>query len=79
MANYQNFSITALGAATITAPILKIEVSVEDDAGTVLADRTGENAILWPTDLAGLDADTQRAILDQVVYQLIGALTGVGS
>jgi len=77
VANFQNFSITPGSASLITAQNFTISLTVEDDAGNVIADLTGENALQYPACLAQLTEDQRRELLGQDINQIISWIVGL--
>lgn len=78
MADIQNFLITPLTNANINVPRARIEATVNDsNTGTILADFTGVNALIWPGVVSTLSAEERRELVDIIAIWLIHKKAGV--
>lgn len=78
MANLFNFSITPL-ANSNPGPIPRFSVAAEvrADDGTVLADFTGANALVFPAVLTQLTALQRRRLVHLIAHYLVQARAGM--
>jgi hypothetical protein len=72
VADLQNYSLTAGGAATLTLPQHTIAGRVTDSTtGATLADFTGDSALSFPSVLATLTAAQRDELLSQIAQQIL--------
>jgi len=78
VADFQNVSVSQLVAATINVPRFAVELTVNDSrTGTVLNDFTGANRLVWPDVITTLTAAQRRALLEQVMVQIVAMKAGL--
>lgn len=77
MPDIQQFSITPLASANVTVPRASISAQVTTDAGAVLFDFTGANAIVFPLVIASLSAADRLDLARYVAIWLIRNKAGL--
>jgi len=82
MADFQEFTLAALGAANVNVPRATIAVRVTDsNTSATLLDLTGGNTIAWPAEWGQLTAAERRDLGEVIGYWLIRRrmrLAGIG-
>jgi hypothetical protein len=71
VANFQDYGITHGGAAQVNVQAFTIACRVEEDDTTVIADYTGENALVFPSVLSTLTEEQRRQIVDAVAQTIV--------
>lgn len=77
MAVLQQFSTTIGGNASVTVPKVTITAQVFDNAGNLLADFTGANAIVFPAVIASLTGPQRQTLADQIAHFLVLTKAGL--
>ena len=72
MPDLQNFTVTAIGSASVNVPRFTISGQITDSrTGAVLRDFTGANAITFPNVLGTLTAAQRLKVLDLLAEALL--------
>lgn len=78
MASLNNFGYAEGVAAQVTVPVTTITATVtENDGVTLIADYTGEHAILFPAVLAALSSEQRVTLMDLIAQQIVLLRAGV--
>ena len=74
----QEYAIARNGTVTISAfPRFTITAKVYDNAGTLLADFTGANALSFPAVVKGLTAEQQHELAQTIAQFLVMTKAGL--
>lgn len=71
MPSIRQFTVAPLVAVQVTVPRFQIEAQILDDDGTVIADYTGANALVFPAVLATLTPAQRRLVLEGMLLKLL--------
>ena len=77
MANLMQFAVAEGAAAEVTVPDVTIAGRIEDDAGNVIADYTGQAAQHFPAVLSALTVEQRQAIYDQIAVTVLYMRAGL--
>lgn len=79
MPDLLNFLITPLGAASVSVPRAQIEAKVVDSSnqGTVIADFTGANALIFPAVIGTLSAADRLELAQLIAHWLVRKKAGL--
>lgn len=67
----QNFSVTAEAAATVNVPMFTITAQIYDDDQNLVADFTGQDAIVIAGLSSTLSADQRQQLVSQIAQTLV--------
>lgn len=76
--NIQEFTVTQGGVAQVNVPTIVITAQVEED-GVIIADYTGDNALIFPNVFATLSADQRMALMNEggIAQQVVRMKAGL--
>lgn len=77
MADFQQFTVTALGSANVNVPRAQITALVVE-GGVTLADFTGANAIIFPAVIGQLTAAERLELAQMIAHWLVRKRAGLG-